>query len=124
MEDKIKEKEWVRTVDGKIGIFNRYSSRKEESYYKSPFNCFVILQNRKTPLQCCRDYILKHSPNITKVLETGDIIEHKIFKKIFKSEIYITNKDEIFTTDGERILPEEIISVETHEMFNQVKYEV
>lgn len=53
--------EYVRTVDGKIGTFVKYSSRKENSLYKSPFNCFIKIRNRKTPLQCCEDYIVKHS---------------------------------------------------------------
>lgn len=119
--EEIKVGEYVRTKKGQIckvlGIRkeqrngNRVYGHKE--YY---------LDNHKGSLTPA--FIVKHSPNITKVLETGDIIEHKIYQEIFKSEIYITNKDEIFTTDGERILPEEIISVETQEMFNQVKYEV
>lgn len=29
--------EYVRTKNGEIGIFDRYSSRKENSLYKSPF---------------------------------------------------------------------------------------
>lgn len=66
--------EYVRTTDGKIGIFDRYSSRKETSLYKSPFNCFVKLQGRKTPLQCHEDYIVKHSKNITDVIELGDYV--------------------------------------------------
>lgn len=42
--------EYVRTINGEIGIFDRYSSRKENSLYKSPFNCFIKIKNRKTPL--------------------------------------------------------------------------
>lgn len=77
---KIKQRfgEYVRTKDGRIGTFNRYSSRPENSIYKSPFNCFVKMQGRKTPLQCCRDYILKHSKNIIDLIEAGDIVLYKI----------------------------------------------
>lgn len=39
--------EYIKTTDGRIGIFDRYSSRKEDSIYKSPFNCFIKLQERK-----------------------------------------------------------------------------
>ena len=66
--------EYVRTVDGKIAIFDRYSSRKETSIYKSPFNCFIKLQGRKTPLQCHRDFIVNHSFNIIDLIEVGDYV--------------------------------------------------
>lgn len=36
------------------------------------------MQGRKTPLQCCRDYILKHSKNIIDLIEAGDIVLYKI----------------------------------------------
>lgn len=61
--------EYVRTKDGKIGIFDRYSSRKENSLYKSLFNCFIKIRNRKTPLQCCEDYIVKHSKQLIDLIE-------------------------------------------------------
>lgn len=66
--------EYVRTKDGKIGIFDRYSSRKENSLYKSPFNCFIKIRNRKTPLQCCEDYIVKHSKQLIDLIEVGDLV--------------------------------------------------
>lgn len=75
--------EYVRTKDGKIGIFDRYSSRKENSLYKSPFDCFIKIKNRKTPLQCCEDYIVKHSKQLINVLGKGDIIitkDEKVYK--------------------------------------------
>lgn len=55
MEDRIEVGEYVRTKNGEIGVFDRYSSRKENSLYKSLFNCFIKIRNRKTPLQCCED---------------------------------------------------------------------
>lgn len=66
--------EYVRTINGEIGIFDRYSSRKENSLYKSPFNCFIKIKNRKTPLQCCEDYIVKHSKQLIDLIEVGDIV--------------------------------------------------
>lgn len=85
--------EYVRTKDGKIGIFDRYSSRKENSLYKSPFDCFIKIKNRKTPLQCCEDYIVKHSKQLINVLEKGDMIitrENRIYKldSVIKGELY------------------------------------
>lgn len=71
---EIEVEEYVRTKDGKIATFDRYSSRKETSIYKSPFNCFIKLPNRKTPLQCHRDYIVKHSKNIIDLIEVGDCV--------------------------------------------------
>lgn len=77
---KIELGEYVRTKDGKIGIFVKYSSRKNESIYKSPFNCFVKLKGRKSNLQCHRDYIVKHSKNIIDLIEVGDCVNgHKVY---------------------------------------------
>lgn len=70
--------EYVRTVDGKIGIFDRYSLRKENSLYKSPFNCFIKIRNRKAPLQCCEDYIVKHSKQQIDLIEVKDVIKYRI----------------------------------------------
>lgn len=97
---------------------------KKGTYEGLCYGAYSVDKKYKNSIGISAKKIVKHNPNLTKVLETGDIIEHKIYQEIFKSEIYITNNDEIFTTDGERILPEEIISVVTHEQFNQVKYEV
>jgi hypothetical protein len=74
MSNEIDVGEYVRTKDGKIGIFDRYSLRKENSLYKSPFNCFIKIRNRKTPLQCCEDYIVKHSKQLIDLIEVGDIV--------------------------------------------------
>ena len=77
----IEVNEYVRTKNGKIGIFDRYSSRKENSLYKSPFNCFIKIKNRKTPLQCCEDYIVKHSKQLIDLIEVGDYVNgYKVIK--------------------------------------------
>ena len=80
--EKINIGEYVRTKNGAIGIFDRYSSRKENSLYKSPFNCFIKMKNRKTPLQCCEDYIVKHSKQLI------DLIEVRRFGKRKRSKTY------------------------------------
>lgn len=78
----IEVNEYVRTKNGIIGIFDRYSSRKENSLYKSPFNCFIKIKNRKTPLQCCEDYIKKHSKQLIDLIENKDILKVRIDKTI------------------------------------------
>ena len=78
----IEVNEYVRTKNGEIGIFDRYSSRKENSLYKSPFNCFIKIKNRKTLLQCCEDYIVNHSKQLIDLIGCGDIVNrHFIIDK-------------------------------------------
>ncbi len=84
---EIEVNEYVRTKDGIIGIFDRYSSRKENSLYKSPFNCFIKIKNRKTPLQCCEEYIVKHSKQLIDLIEDKDILEIEV------SEEFVEKKD-------------------------------
>lgn len=38
MEDRIEVGEYVRTKNGEIGVFDRYSSRKENSLYNKERN--------------------------------------------------------------------------------------
>lgn len=128
MEDKIKKEEWVRTADGKIGIFDRYSSRKEESYYKSPFDCFVRLKKRKTPLQCCRDYIIKHSKNIIDLIEVGDYVNEY---KIFRIDELEGKSKKIFTVFEQGVTDylrcwnnEDIKSILTKEQYEEICYKV
>lgn len=35
---------------------------------------FYKITRKKTPLQCCEDYIVKHSKNIIDLIEVGDIL--------------------------------------------------
>ena len=76
--------DYVRTIDGFVGIFDRYSKRPDTSIYKSPFNCFIKLQNRKTPLQCHRDYIVKHSKIISEIVEVGDYVNGLEVEQVLK----------------------------------------
>lgn len=74
MGNMIEVGEYVRTADGKIGTFVRYSSRKANSFYKCPADCFIKLPGRKSNLQCFRDYIVKHSKQLIDLIEIGDIV--------------------------------------------------
>lgn len=87
---EIKVGEYVRTEDGYIGIFDRYSKRPNTSIYKCPFNCFIKLRKRKTPLQCGREYIVNHNFNIKELIENKDILK----VKTKESEILIIGFDE------------------------------
>lgn len=130
MNNEIEIGEYVRTIDGYIGVFDRYSKRPDTSIYKSPFNCFIKLQNRKTPLQCSRDYIVKHSKDITELLEDTDILKVKI------SEEWVEKEDTIkFAVVGQTYTIDEvkeclenglykITQILTHEQFEQNSYKV
>ncbi len=119
---KIEVGEYVRTKDGKIGIFDRYSLRKENSLYKSPFKCFIKIRNRKTPLQCCEDYIVKHSKQLIDLIEVGDILEI-LCNEISKETNTIRIKD-IEQLKVIKEIPKFIKSVMTKEQFKNVSYEV
>lgn len=106
----IEVNEYVRTKNGEIGIFDRYSSRKENSLYKSPFNCFIKIKNRKTPLQCCEDYIVKHSKQLIDLIEVGDVLE--IRTGLYSSfKYFVENEDNLLLLEDwyiETILTKEI----------------
>lgn len=107
--------EYVRTKDGKIGIFDRYSSRKENSLYKSPFNCFIKIRNRKTPLQCCEDYIVKHSKQLIELIEEGDYVNGEL----------ITDKwDTRISSIRSNFSEEDIETILTKEQFEANCYKV
>ena len=110
--------EYVRTNDGKFGLFNRYSSRKEDSIFKSPFNCFIKMQKRKTDLQCCREYIKSHSKNIIDLIEVGDYVNGEKVYKITEALIYLRGKAPCHKSISD------IKSIVTKEQFKQVQYEV
>lgn len=107
MKDRIEVGEYVRTKDGKIGAFDRYSSRKEDSLYKSPFNCFIKIRNRNTPLQCCEDYIVKHSKQLINLVKVKDVIRYRI--------------DNISTTLETKGYVEGIVDISDEEMLQKIK---
>ena len=122
---KIEVGDYVRTIDGFIGIFDRYSKRPDTSIYKSPFNCFIKLQNRKTPLQCHRDYIVKHSKNIIDLVEEGDYVNGYKVTRI-EDNYYPKTKCIICENyNVKHIFDNKVIkSIVTHEQFANVEYKV
>ena len=115
---EINSNEYVRTIDGKIGMFVRYSSRKDYSLYKIPANCFIRLKNRKSDLQCFRDYIVNHSKNIIDLIEVGDYVNG------YRVEQVSVETNEILLDHngfGWRTLKEGY-SIVTKEQFTSVEY--
>lgn len=112
--------EYVRTIDGLVVIFDRYSKRPDTSIYKSPFNCFIKLQNRKTPLQCHRNYIVKHSKNIIDLIEEGDYVNGYRVEQVSigTNEVLLDHNGFAWRTlkDGDKIV--------THEQFSSIEYKV
>lgn len=116
----IEVNEYVRTKDGIIGIFDRYSSRKENSLYKSPFNCFIKIKNRKTPLQCCEDYIVKHSKQLIDLIKVGDYVNGKLIHKIDKGSNYCY----LYYGNCKTFVDYQIKTILTHEQFEANCYKV
>ena len=100
----ISSNEYVRTIRGEIGIFEKYSSRKETSIYKSNFDHFIILQGRKTHLQCDKSYIvnkigydnlLKIGKLANKYMKVSYFIEHKYFYYMKPESLENDEKEEL-----------------------------
>lgn len=128
--NEIEVNEYVRTKNGKIGIFDRYSSRKENSLYKSPFNCFIKIKNRKTLLQCCEDYIVKHSKHLIDLIEVKDIIKYRIdnISTTLETKGYIEGivdiSDEEMLQEIKRDKDYKVLEILTREQFEQNSYKV
>ena len=112
--------DYVRTIDGFVGIFDRYSKRPDTSIYKSPFNCFIKLQNRKTPLQCHRDYIVKHSKIISEIVEVGDYVNGKLIHKIDKGPNYCY----LYYGNCKTFVDYQIKTIITKEQMQSIEYKV
>lgn len=52
--------------------------------YKCPADCFIKLDGRKSNLQCFRDYIVKHSKQLTDLIEVGDYVNGMEVLDIYK----------------------------------------
>ena len=117
--EEIEVGEYVRTKDGKIGKFVKYSSRSDSSYYKSLFNCFIKLQNRKTCLQCAKDYIVKHSKNIIDLIEVGDYVNGERVIDI-TGEYMRTN----MSCHNLYWLDKNLYSIVTKQQFSSMEYKV
>ena len=122
--------DYVRTADGKIGTFVRYSSRKANSFYKCPADCFIKLAGRKSNLQCFRDYIVKHSKQLIDLIEVTDIIKYRInnisttleTKGYIEGIVDISDKEMLQRIKNDKNY--EILEILTHEQFEQNSYEV
>lgn len=122
MKNEIKVGEYVKTVDGKIGIFDRYSSRKESSLYKSHFDCFIKFQKRKTALQCSREYIVKHSENLIDLIEVGDMVHTK---DVLSEDWYWMFDEEMIKATKETIEQGiNLVEIVTKEMMESISYKV
>lgn len=122
--------EYVKTKDGKIGTFVKYSSRKAESLYKSPADCFIKLNGRKSNLQCFRTYIVKHSKQLIDLIKVKDIIKYRIdnISTTLETKGYIEG---IVDVSDEEMLQRikndkdyKILEILTHEQFEQNSYKV
>ena len=126
--EEIEVGEYVRTKDGKIGKFVKYSSRSDSSYYKSPFDCFIKLQNRKTCLQCAKDYIVKHSKNIIDLLEVGDYVNGHLLvelsENVYNQKLVTTEVDGKDGAIRHHYLERGIKSIVTKEQFSSMEYKV
>lgn len=118
MNNEIEVGEWIRTEDDYIGIFDRYSKRPDTSPYKSPFNCFIRLQNRKTPLQCHRNYMAKHSKIKSEIVEVGDYVNGKLIHKIDKGPNYCY----LYYGNCKTFVDYQIKTIVTKEAFKEREY--
>lgn len=81
----IKPGEYIRTIDGYIGKFIRYSKRKND---EDTFYLFVSIPAlKKSKLKCKASYIKKHNKNIIKVLKIGDYVDGYKIEDITKSYV-------------------------------------
>lgn len=126
MKDKIKIGEYVRTVDGKIGIFDHYSNRKDGSLYKSHLDCFIKFAKLKYCKQCFRGYISKHSKNLIDLIEVGDFVNgYKIDDKkstLLGTQTYRIDKSGCFVPISQ--YGEGIKTILTHEQYEENCYKV
>jgi hypothetical protein len=120
LKQRFESGEYVRTVDGKIGTFVRYSLRPETSIFKSPFDCFIKVQGRKTNVQCCKEYIRKHGFDILDVIEKDDIVNGEIVVDIGENGLYLGIEDQCYSRIY--IDKSEIKEILTHETYNKNKY--
>ena len=113
--DTIKANELLRTQDGK---FYKIISATEKD-----FLCLEIRKNAtKIELLSDLEPIVKHSLNIIDLIEDGDYVNGKKIISTYLDGARHYIKYEYY--DGTRIYNEDIKSIVTKEMFNQVKYEV
>ena len=122
--DKIGPNEYVRTIRGEIGTFERYSLRKETSIYKSSFDHFIKLQGRKTHLQCNKPYIVKHSKNIIDLIEKDDYINGEKVIDIFNTEFLSLGELPYVRTQNNKYEEQDIKTILTKEQMENNCYRI
>lgn len=122
--DKIGPNEYVRTIRGEIGTFERYSLRKETSIYKSSFDHFIKLQGRKTHLQCDKPYIVKHSKNIIDLIEKDDYINGEKVIDIFNPEFLSLGELPYVRTQNNKYEEQDIKTILTKEQMENNCYRI
>lgn len=82
--------EYVRTKDGKIGIFKGYNNNR-----KSQWACKVELPEMKLWKYYEEENIVKHSKQLIGLIEVGDIVKDKYNKY----EVAFVKDDKIYCND-------------------------
>ena len=111
--------EYVRTIDGKIGIFDHYNSRQKNSIFYSHYDCFVKFQGIKFAQQKCSENIKSHSFNIIDLIEVGDYVNGLPVRFVENGRIDIGQEENYFWLKNEHI-----VSVVTHEQMKSMEYKV
>lgn len=94
--------EYVRTKDGKIGIFKGYNNNR-----KSQWACKVELPEMKLWKYYEEENIVKHSKQLIGLIEVGDIIKYRI--------------DNISTTLETKGYIKGIVDIADEEMLQRIK---
>lgn len=116
--------EYVRTKDGKIGIFKGYNNNR-----KSQWACKVELQGMKFWKYYAEDYIEKHSKQLIELIANKDILKVKardskdiLFVGIDESTSDLVKYEEIIKSikNGEN----ELLGILTSQQFDANYYKV
>ncbi len=116
MEDKIEIGEYVRTKKGYIGKIidiKKHEGMKDEYY----LDCMKVVS---------KENIVKHSKNITDLIETMDILKIRednsiAYLGLEKDEITLSYQDIINEIKNGKI---ELLEILTHEQFENNSYKV
>ena len=122
MEDKIEVGEYVRTKNGLIGTLIEISEAGSGVRYAGEFitdKIFSIYTKPHTEVRLKDRDIAKHSKNIKKLIDVGDIVEVLLKETTL---IKIEDNEELKTLKD--LHKKYIKSIVTKEQFDIIKYEV
>lgn len=115
--------EYVRTKDGKIGVFKGYNNNR-----KSQWACKVELQGMKFWKYYAEEYIEKHSNQLMELIKNKDILK---LKTSDNKEVFFIGIDEDTSDIKYKELIEniengenELLEILTHEQFEANCYKV